>query len=198
MFLHDAWQQRGPVSSLNHLGIIFGESGHKSPPNSASHANRSPTHRNESTLNELRRARAKAGSPGQHGHANKAADSYGDQSRARDAHEAAARVVSRRGAAHGVAVVDSGSGATCTAPRGLALLREPGAPRREAARAASRTGDAETRRARRHAAPAAKDAAAVQTRPAETRERLGPPRLAPRTRPSADSSMANAGELMPL
>ena len=53
------------------------------------------------------RAKTKAGSPGQHGHANKAADSYGDQSRARDAHEAAPRVVSRRGAAHGVAVVDS-------------------------------------------------------------------------------------------
>ena len=47
---------------------------------------------------------------------------------------------------------------------GLALLRKPGAPGREAAGAASRTSDAETRRARRHAAPAAKDAA-DQTRP---------------------------------
>ena len=69
------------------------------------------------------------------------------------------------------------------APRGMALLREPGAPRREAGRAASRTSDAETRRARRHAAPAAKDAAADQTRRRAdkgTRKWLGAPRLAPR------------------
>ena len=44
--------------------------------------------------------------------------------------------------------------------RGLALLRKPGAPWTRSRRAASRTSDAETRHARRHAAPAAKDAAA--------------------------------------
>ena len=93
-----------------------------------------------------------------HGHANKAADIYGGVSGTRNAHEAAARVVSRRGAAHSVALVDSGSGATCTAESGLALLREPGA----AGRKANRTARHKTSRARRHAAPA-KDAAAVQT-----------------------------------
>ena len=133
-------------------------------------------------MNELQRAKAKAGSPGQHGHANKTADSSGPVSNARYAHEAAARVVSRRGAAHGIAVVQSGSGATCGAPRGLALLRKPGAPGREAAGAASRTSDAEARHARRHAAPAAKDAADQTRRRADkgTRAGLGTPRLAPR------------------
>ena len=125
-----------------------------------SHANRSP-HRKEFPLNELHRARAKAGSPSHHGHASKTPGSH-NLSRARHAHEAAARVVPRRGAAHGVAVVDSGSGTTCTAPRGLALLREPGAARCEAGRAACR----KTTCACRHAAPAAKDAAAEQTVPA--------------------------------
>ena len=89
--------------------------------------------------------------------------------------KATPRVVSRHGAAHGVAVVMSGSGTTCRAPRGLALLREPGAAGREAAGTASRTSDAETRRARRHAAPAAD-----QTRPVIVGTRVAPPRLAPR------------------
>ena len=159
MFPHDAWQQkRGLVSSLNHLGIICGEDGQKALKTKHINTNRSPTHRHESTLNELQRASAKAGSPGHHGHASKAADLHGPLSHSRYADEAAARVVSGRGAAHGVALVDSGSGATCTAPRGLALLREPGAARREGARAARH----KTNRARRHAAPA-KDAAADQT-----------------------------------
>ena len=86
-----------------YLGIIRSP-GHKAPHNSASHANRSPTRRNESTLNELRRARAKAGSP--NGHASKTPGSH-NLSRARHAHEAAPRVVSGRGAAHAVALVKS-------------------------------------------------------------------------------------------
>ncbi len=81
--------------------------------------------------------------------------------------------------------------------RNLDLVQHPVEQAREAAGAASRTSDAEARHARRHAAPAAKDAADQTRRRADkgTRAGLGPPRLAPRAdrRPAPAAVAASDG-----